>query len=115
MSGFVGITAADGVTPQGMDVYKLASNITLASGASTTPVTSLPRGSYLLDVSGTFNAGASLQLQSLGSDGTTWRNVGGAISAQGTVATSYTLAGSSQVRLTNTGSASVTGLYATLS
>jgi hypothetical protein len=92
--------------------YTLASNVaSLASGASTTPVTGLQGGSYIFDAqfAGT---SPSLKLQVLGSDGTTWRDVGAALTAPGSA--SVVIGGNASVRLLNAGANAITGLYGTL-
>lgn len=90
--------------------YQLASNQALAATTGTTPVTGVNGGSYVFDAQFT---GTSIQLQSLGSDGTTWRNVGTALTASGS--TGVVLGQGATVRLYNPNGTGLTGVYASLS
>lgn len=101
--------AQDGSVLDG-GVYTLANNTTVAATSGTPQVTGIPRGTYIFDVQFT---GTSIQLQSLGADGATWRNVGAALTASGSV--QVTLGQNSTVRLYNPNGTADTGVYATLS
>lgn len=57
------------------NVYQLATAQSLASAATTTPVTGIIGGSYIWNTVGTYSGGSQVILQSLGSDGATWQNV----------------------------------------
>jgi len=97
-----GTVAANGtVTPQA----------SLAAAAGTTAVSQVRGGSYVFDAQfgGTT---PSLQLQSLASDGVTWRNVGAALTAPGGFG--VVIGEGSSVRLLNAGANEITGLSATL-
>lgn len=61
------------VTQQSQDVYTLASNQAIAAAGTTTPVTGIKRNVYVWDAQ--FTGAGTLSLQSLGSDGATWRTV----------------------------------------
>jgi hypothetical protein len=75
-----GITSAGGGANS---AYTLASGVN-AAGA-TTPVSGIVGASYVLACVSASWAGVSVQLQALGPDGTTYLNVGTALSANGTL------------------------------
>jgi len=89
--------------------YQLASNQTIAATTGTTPTTSIQGGSYLWDVQFT---GTSVTLQSLGSDGVTWRDVA-TRTTSGT--TGVVIGQNASVRLYNSNNNAVTGVYSSLS
>ena len=91
--------------------YSLASNQTIAATSGTTPVTGVQRGNYVWDAQ---FAGTSIKLQSLGSDGVTWRDVA-TLSASGTFAGEIRFGANAQVRLYNPNGTSDTGVYSSLS
>lgn len=122
----VAILGADGAIPPSgsstspmyfnpaQNTYQLASNNTLTSGGGVTAaVTGIIGGGYILTVQGTFAAGSSVQLQTLGPDGTTYISVGTAITATNSSQT-FAIGNNATVRLINSGSANVTALYASL-
>lgn len=84
----------------------LASNITLAAGATSTQITAVAAGSYIFEAVFT---GADLQLQRLGPDGLTWINAG-TLAASGSVG--VVLAANDTLRLRNNSGGSITGLFA---
>lgn len=77
-------------------VYQLATNQNLASGAFTTPVAGIAKGNYIWDVS--FTGAGTIKLQSLGADGSTWRDVA-SMTAPGTFAGEIAIGGNATVRL----------------
>jgi hypothetical protein len=91
------------------DTYTLASNQAVAANSGTTPVTNVRGGSYVFDVQFT---GTSVKLQSLGSDGTTWRDIGAAITSPGAVG--VVIGQGASVRLYNPNGTGLTGVYASL-
>jgi len=103
----------------GPQTYQLASNQSLTAqtgtsanpttGSTTTPVTGVAGGSYLWDAQFT---GTSVTLQSLGSDGVTWRDVA-TRTTSGT--TGVVIGQNASVRLYNPNNSAVTGLYSNLS
>lgn len=93
----------------GGSAYTLASNV--GGAGSTTPVTGIPRGNYTYACTANNWNAATAQLQMLGPDGTTYLNIGTAISANGTLA--VVLGANSSARVTVTGTP--TGLYCGLS
>jgi len=103
----------------GPQTYQLASNQSLTAqagtsanptaGSTTTPVTGVAGGSYLWDAQFT---GTSVTLQSLGSDGVTWRDVA-TRTTPGT--TGVVIGQNASVRLYNPNNSAVTGLYSNLS
>jgi len=95
----------------GAQAYSLAANETIAANQPGASVTRVQRGDYVLDAQ---FAGTSVKLQSLGADGTTWRDVT-TVTTPGTVAGKISLGQDSQVRLQNPNGTSVTGVYASLS
>ena len=94
--------------------YTIADNITLNAGIATPPVAGIQRADYIIDVQGTFTAGASLTLQVLGSDKTTWRNITTGIVASGIVANTYRIAANATIRFKNEGTQPVSALYITM-
>lgn len=98
--------------------YNLAgapgAGVILAATTAAAAVSNINRGTYLIDITGTFNAGASLTLQVLASDNVTWRTLQSGIVAAGLLANTFQLAGNATVRVDNVGSASVTGLVVTM-
>ena len=100
---------ADGTPYQ--PTYQLASNITLAGSAATTPITAVTGGSYVFDArfGGTT---PSLNLQALGADGVTWVNVGAALTAGGNVG--VVIGQGASVRILNNTANSITALSASL-
>lgn len=90
--------------------YTLASNVTLAANAAGAATSGIIRGNYIFDVQ---FVGVSVQLQSLGADGMTWRNVGSPLTQPGSL--SIALGQGSAVRLFNPNGTALTGVYATLS
>lgn len=101
---------ADGFATSGSPAT-LASNVTLAAGASTTPVTGIAGASYVwaYQFGGTT---PSLVLEALGPDGTNYQTVA-TVTASGTQG--IVLGSNSTVRLRNSGANSITGLYSSLS
>lgn len=95
----------------GAQAYSLAANETIAANQPGSSVTRVQRGDYVLDAQFT---GTSVKLQSLGADGTTWRDVT-TVTTSGTVAGKISLGQDSQVRLQNPNGTSVNGVYASLS
>lgn len=87
--------------------YALLTNAS-ASGSAVGPING---GSYEWCTTGTFG-GASLQLQALGPDGTTYINVGSAVTSAG--CTGVVLGRNAQVKVTVTGG-TPSGLFSSLS
>lgn len=89
----------------------LASNVTLAAGATSQPVTNLPAGTYIFGAqfSGT---SPSLVLEYLGPDGTNYLTLATLTvsGSQGVV-----LGSNTTLRLRNSGANSITSLYAIVS
>ncbi len=84
----------------------LASNISLAAGATSTAITAVAAGSYIFEAIFT---GADLQLQRLGPDGATWINAG-TLASSGSAG--VVLAANDTLRLRNNSGAAITGLHA---
>lgn len=103
----------DAAGEAGSITIQLATNATLAAGASTTPMTVSKTSSYGWNyiLSGT---SPSLKLQSLGADGTTWVDIA-TVTASGAQRIDI-FAGSTgaQVRLFNAGANPITALSSTL-
>ena len=76
--------------------YQLATNQTLASAGTTTPVTAILGDSYVWNVVGTFSGGSTVSLQALGSDGATYQTIA-TVSASGN--TGVVLGNNASVRL----------------
>jgi hypothetical protein len=89
--------------------YTLAAGVNAAG--STTPVTGVIGGSYIFACTASNWNSATAQLQALGPDGTTWLNVGTAMSANGTQG--VVIGANASVRVTVTGTP--TGLNASIS
>lgn len=94
--------------PTGQQTYQLASNQTIAANSGTPPITNVQGGSYLFDRQFT---GTSITLQSLGADGTTWRDV---VNSTASGTTGVVIGQGATVRLYNPNGTSVTGVYANL-
>jgi len=97
-----------GSAPQG--AYSLASNISIPANNGTAAQTVNPGGAYVWDAQFT---GASIRLQSLGSDGTTWRDTA-TLTASGTYGSLVAIGVGTQVRLFNPNGAALTGVYSNL-
>ncbi len=95
--------------PSAGQTYRLANNEAIGATSGTAPVVGVQRGTYILDVQFT---GTSVQFQSLGADGVTWRNIGAALVASGS--TSVALGQGSTVRLYNPNATGLTAVSATL-
>lgn len=104
------------VNAAGDDAQSAGKQETLTLITNNTPAAaqSAYGGDYVWSVQGTFN-GASVQLQSLGPDGTTYMNIGAAKTAADTTGgTGVGLGSNATVRAVITGGPP-TGIYATLS
>lgn len=93
---FSGSTANPTVTTSSQDTYTLASNATISANGNTNPVTGVKRGVYVWDAQ--FTGTGPLVLQSLGADGTSWRNVA-QLSASGTLAGEVRIGANATLRL----------------
>ena len=91
-----GTTSNPTITQSAQNSYPLASNQAISAGGSTTPVTNIVRGDYVWDAQ--FTGTGPLRLQSLGADGSTWRDVA-SLSASGTFAGEVRVGANAQVRL----------------
>lgn len=109
-----GTTANPTVTQQAQNTYTLASNVaSLAAQTGTTPVTGVKSGVYVWDAQ--FTGTGPLVLQSLGSDGVTWRTVA-SLDASGASAGGIRIGANAQVRVFNNhATAAVTSVYSSLS
>lgn len=96
------------VSSTGDSTYQLASNQPVTSNSGSTPVTKINGGSYIFDAQFT---GTSIQLQTLGADGTTWRTLA-TLNSSGS--TGVVLGGNSTARLYNPNGTNLTGVYASL-
>lgn len=104
----------DSITPANSLSYALANNVPISSGGSLPAVTGIKGGSYILAISATAFNGATIKLQVLLPDGSTWVDLTGASATSNTPGIGIVLGSNSSVRLAATGGAP-TGVYATLS
>lgn len=99
----------------GQESYALANAVTLAAQGASAPIAGVRRGVYVWDAQWT--GAGSLQLQSLGADGVTWRTVA-TLAAPGVLAGEVRVGANATLRLFNAnagGGASFTALSSTLS
>ena len=101
----------DAMAAIGTETYTLASNITLAAGASG-PTVTVPRGGYFFFDAVFTGSSPSLKLQRLGADGATWLDVVTRTTA-GT-GDPVGIPNGSQLRVTNAGSGSLAAVSAVL-
>lgn len=118
-----GLTPVSATNPAvgGGTTYQLAgtsgtpgTGISLATTVASTPVTGINGASYIWNVQFPTTANVSLFLQALSADGSTYANVNTtALTASGSLG--VVIGNNATVRIINTGSATVTGLYSSLS
>lgn len=90
--------------------YTLANNVPLAATTGTSPTTVTRGGAFVWDAQFT---GTSLQLQSLGSDNSTWRTTA-TLTSSGTFSSLVAIGVGTQVRLYNPNGTGLTGVYSNL-